>query len=91
MSKRFSILFTCLFTLIFSMAVFAQDPPKTQSPPNGRQKNGKLKKLKKMDANKDGQITREEWKGRARGFQKADRNNDGIITKDELKGRRRNG
>lgn len=77
--KRFSIIAACLFALILSTAAFAQKPS-GQRNRSGRHQG---KKLKKMDANQDGQITRAEWKGRDRGFQKADRNNDGIISNEE--------
>ncbi len=39
--------------------------------------------LKRMDANGDGQVSREEWTRQARGFERLDRNNDGFITRDE--------
>lgn len=83
--KRFSIITVCLFALILSTTAFAQDPA------NGKSRKHS-KKLKKMDPNQDGQITRDEWKGRDRGFQKADRNNDGIINREEaLAGKRQVG
>lgn len=78
--KRFSIIATCLFALILSTTVWAQNPTERGGKRGGRNRSNKLKK---MDANQDGQITRDEWKGRDRGFQKADRNNDGIISRDE--------
>lgn len=89
MTKRFSIAAICLMAIILSTAVFAQDPAGPQAQRNGRRHGGKLKKL---DTNQDGQITRDEWKGRDRGFQKADRNNDGIISREEaMNGRRQFG
>ena len=36
------------------------------------------------DANKDGKITREEWKGPEQFFDRMDKNGDGTITKDEF-------
>jgi Ca2+-binding EF-hand superfamily protein len=36
-----------------------------------------------MDANRDGQITRDEWKGRPKAFGKLDKNNDGTISRQE--------
>ena len=89
MTKRFSIVAICLMAMVLSTAVFAQDPTSPQTQRNGRRHGGKLKK---MDTNQDGQITRDEWKGRDRGFQKADRNNDGIISREEaMNGRRQFG
>lgn len=85
--KRFSIIAACLFALILSTAAFAQNPS-GQRNRSGRHQG---KKLKKMDTNHDGQITRGEWKGRDRGFQKADQNGDGIITGQEIKSRKRKG
>ena len=80
MTKRFSMFAICLTALILSTAVFAQDQTSPQTQRNGRRHGGKLKK---MDTNQDGQITRDEWKGRDRGFQKADQNNDGVISHEE--------
>lgn len=89
MTKRFSIVAICLMAMVLSTAVFAQDPTSPQTQRNGRRHGGKLKK---MDTNQDGQITRDEWKGRDRGFQKADRNNDGSISREEaMNGRRQFG
>lgn len=81
--KRLSIIAVCLFTLSLSITVPAQNPQDNsrQRPPKGGQV--KPGKLKKMDANQDGTITRDEWKGRQEAFGKLDRNNDGIIGKEE--------
>ena len=40
--------------------------------------------FKNWDANKDGRLTREEWKGKADIFEKLDKNKDQAITKDEV-------
>lgn len=82
--KRFSIFATCLLALLLSTSVFAQDP---QEQRGGRHQGGK--RLKKMDANHDGQISRDEWKGRPRAFGRLDANHDGVITKEEIRTRRR--
>ena len=79
--KHFSIIVTCLFALILSTTVLAQNPTERGNKRGGRNRSSKLKK---MDANQDGQITRDEWKGQVRGFQKADRNNDGVINSEEV-------
>ncbi len=92
MTKRFSMFATCLLAMILSTAAFAQsqsvasDQTGQQKQRNSRHHGGKLTK---MDTNHDGQITREEWKGRDRGFQKADQNNDGIISRQETRNGRR--
>ncbi len=83
--KRLSIIAVCLVSLALSTVAFAQNPPgnRGQRQPRG----GKVKpgKLKKMDDNRDGMITREEWKGRQEAFGRLDRNNDGAIGKQEAK------
>lgn len=38
-----------------------------------------------MDANGDGRITRDEWRGNARSFRNHDWNNDGVLSGDELR------
>ncbi len=43
-------------------------------------------KLKEMDADGDGAISQEEWKGRPEMFSKLDKNGDGSITADEMQG-----
>jgi Ca2+-binding EF-hand superfamily protein len=45
---------------------------------------------RRMDADHDGKISREEWKGRSEVFNRLDRDNNGFITKDELQQMRRN-
>lgn len=77
--KRVSIFTACLFVLALATTAFGQDPQTPQGKRAGRQHG----KLKKMDANRDGQITRDEWKGRPKGFDSLDKNNDGIIGREE--------
>lgn len=87
MRKWFSSFAICVLAIILSTAAFAQDPSRPIRQRHGRHHGAKLKK---MDTNQDGQITRDEWKGRDRGFQRADRNNDGVISREEvLTGRRK--
>lgn len=38
-----------------------------------------------MDTNRDGRITRDEWRGSARSFARHDWNNDGVLSGDELR------
>jgi Ca2+-binding EF-hand superfamily protein len=42
-----------------------------------------------MDANHDGKISKDEWKGPAQAFDRLDTNHDGVLSPDELKARRR--
>ena len=55
-----------------------------------RQERG-AEALKQMDANNDGKISREEWKGNPERFSRLDANNDGFITSDEIKAHRPRG
>ncbi len=75
--KRFSIIAACLLALLVSTSVFAQNP---QGKRGGRNHGGRLKK---MDTNNDGQISRDEWKGKPQVFDRVDRNNDGSIGREE--------
>ncbi|MEO7191420.1 MAG: hypothetical protein ABI051_10225 [Vicinamibacterales bacterium] len=48
-------------------------------------KGAKVQQLRQMDANHDGQISRQEWTGPAKRFDQLDRNHDGVISKQELR------
>jgi Ca2+-binding EF-hand superfamily protein len=84
-----------LFALcLFSLAVFAQTPatppaePETPPPAAATRKGKKAqggKFLKKMDANADGKIARDEWKGKPEGFDKLDADKDGLLTQTEIR------
>jgi len=83
--KRFSAFTVCLsalFILMLAAAAFGQDP---QGQPDNRADRHQARELKKMDANRDGQITRDEWKGRPRAFSWLDQNNDGAISREEAR------
>ena len=54
------------------------------SMPNPKEKI--LGKLKEMDADGDGAISQEEWKGKPEMFGRLDKNGDGQITSDEMQG-----
>jgi Ca2+-binding EF-hand superfamily protein len=89
-----------LFVLcLFSLSVFAQTPttlPATggqdpQPPVVSSRKAGKSQRggqrgkfLQKMDANSDGKIARDEWKGKAQGFDTLDADKDGFLTAAEI-------
>jgi hypothetical protein len=70
-----------LFILALATAAFGQDP----QAPQGKRAGHHYGKLKKMDANHDGQVTRDEWKGKSKKFKRLDANHDGVVTKEELK------
>jgi len=85
--KRFSIFATYLIALLLTVSAFAQNP---QDPQSVRRQKGlhRGKKIRQMDANNDGVISRDEWKGRPKRFNRLDANHDGMITKEELRARR---
>ncbi|MGE0128695.1 MAG: EF-hand domain-containing protein [Blastocatellales bacterium] len=80
--KRFSIFAVCLFALLLWTSAIAQSP---QGPRGARQRGGHQggKKMKRMDTNNDGAISRDEWKGKPRVFDKIDKNNDGSLSRGE--------
>ena len=69
-------------SLIFSNSSFAQSENRDE-----RKKPPKFEELiKKMDADKDGKISKAEAKGPLKnGFEKIDANEDGFITEEEFK------
>ncbi len=84
--KRTLLISACLAALLpvpMAGLVAAQDPQ--QNPPAAKHKGQMLaKKLQQMDANSDGQIARDEWKGRPKGFDRLDANGDGVLTREEV-------
>ncbi|HYR87268.1 MAG TPA: signal transduction protein [Terriglobia bacterium] len=42
-------------------------------------------RFEKLDTNKDGKISKDEWKGQANLFDRLDTNHDGFLTMDEMK------
>ncbi len=79
--KRFSVILSCLFVFVFTISSFAQDPESNVQRDGRRQKAGRS--LKRMDANNDGKISRDEWGKSPEAFNQLDKNNDGILTSDE--------
>ena len=47
-----------------------------------------MRRLREADKNNDGQISRDEWPGKAERFDRLDTNHDGVITRDEVRARR---
>jgi Ca2+-binding EF-hand superfamily protein len=80
--KRISTFALCLFALTLTTAAFAQNANAPQQGRN-RQRAHSGGKLRKMDANNDGAVSRDEWKGKPKGFERIDRDNDNIISRDE--------
>lgn len=81
--KRFSIFAACVLILLVSILVFAQDPqgqpgPRRRGGPNGE------RRMKRIDINNDGAISRDEWKGKPEVFDKIDKNGDGSLTREEF-------
>lgn len=62
--------------LILSAALLAASAATTAAQPSTR--------FQGMDTDRDGRITREEWRGSARAFARHDWNNDGVLSGDEL-------
>jgi Ca2+-binding EF-hand superfamily protein len=81
--KWFSILAVIVLTLLFEPAIFAQD---SQGQPPQRQRGGfrREKRMKTMDINNDGAISRDEWKGKNEAFVSIDKNGDGTLTREEM-------
>lgn len=91
--NKVSILAGGLLATLLVGAAYAQDPQaapvQTQPTANAKAKPGKgqrnlAKMLQRQDANSDGKLAREEWKGKAEGFDRLDKDQDGFITRAEL-------
>lgn len=62
--------------LIFTAALLTASAATVAAQPSTR--------FQGMDTNRDGRITRDEWRGSARAFARHDWNNDGVLSGDEL-------
>src|SRR5215468_6743946 len=82
---RFLIFAACVLALLTSISVLAQDPQGQPGPRRRGGHNGE-KRMKAMDVNNDGVISRDEWKGKPEAFNRIDKNGDGKISRDEWKG-----
>src|SRR3954463_14497091 len=75
---RTSLLYAALLSLALPAAAAAQSPPRGM-------------RFEPMDTNRDGVITRDEWRGNDRSFRNHDWNGDGRLSGDEVRpGARRN-
>lgn len=68
---------TALLILGLALPVAAQGPQRSEG---GRGQN-----RRQMDTNKDGRISRDEWKGPADMFDRVDSNHDGSLSADEIR------
>jgi hypothetical protein len=75
--------------LFLTQGIFAQEPPNPPAPSNqppnragGRMDPAQM--FDRMDANKDGKIAKDEFRGPADRFTAADTNKDGSLSKDEF-------
>ena len=76
--------FTALAQTPATPPVAGQDPqPPAAAPAQG--KRNRMKSLQKMDANADGKIARDEWKGQPQGFDTLDSDQDGFLTSVEFR------
>src|SRR6266511_457399 len=86
---RFLIFAACVLALLTTISVLAQDPQGQPGPRRRGGHNGE-KRMKSMDINNDGVISREEFGDVARRqggrLNQMDTNNDGKISRDEWKG-----
>jgi Ca2+-binding EF-hand superfamily protein len=64
---------------------------KQNRPKNGDAAARGRRNPRAVDANKDGQISRDEWKGPSEVFERLDANHDGFITRDERRAASRRG
>ena len=80
---RFSIFAACVLALLTSISVLAQDPQGQPGPRRRGGHNGE-KRMRSMDVNNDGVISRDEWKGKPEAFNRIDKNGDGLLTREEF-------
>jgi Ca2+-binding EF-hand superfamily protein len=70
-------------TLLTSISALAQD---SQGQPGPRQRGGSNveKRMKRLDINNDGVISRDEWKGKPEAFDRIDKDGDDSLTREEF-------
>ncbi len=76
-----------LSLLAVAVPALAQQKPEGQEP--GAAKKSRRARFQEMDTNKDGKVSREEWKRRPRAFDRLDANYDGYITRQEMQAARK--
>jgi Ca2+-binding EF-hand superfamily protein len=81
--KRLLIFTACVFAHLASIMVLAQVP---QGRPGPRQRGGPdgERRMKRLDINNDGAVSRDEWKGKPEAFGRIDKNGDGSVTREEF-------
>jgi Ca2+-binding EF-hand superfamily protein len=81
--KRFMLIAICVMANLTSISVLAQD---SQGQPGSRQRGGANaeKRMKRLDINNDGVISRDEWKGKPEAFAKIDKDGDNSLTREEF-------
>lgn len=72
--------------VVTAMAAFACCVTTAQDTPQRRPRISFDEVLRREDANKDGKVTKDEFKAPKRLFDRLDRNNDGELTKDDFEG-----
>jgi Ca2+-binding EF-hand superfamily protein len=80
--KRLLIFAAFVFAHLASITVLAQDP-QVRPGPRQRGPDGE-KRMKRMDINNDGAVSRDEWKGNPEVFDRIDKNGDGSLTREEF-------
>src|SRR5260370_22223104 len=85
MKKPYMALFFASLMAASAMAASAQDSPPQdrQGPPGEGRQRFQMPSFAEMDKNKDGKISRDEWKGPAQIFDRIDTNHDGFIDQAE--------
>jgi Ca2+-binding EF-hand superfamily protein len=81
---RLMIVAACLLALLLPSVALAQTGAQGKAQRGNRGKRA----LARLDQNRDGQISRDEWTRKPKAFARLDANRDGLITRDELKNRR---
>ncbi len=84
--KRLVIAVTAFGLALAAQPLCAQEQEKGAKAPAAKKERVNFATL---DANKDGKIAREEWKGRAKRFDRLDTNRDGFLTQEEMRAGRK--
>lgn len=68
----------------FALALVLAAPAAYAAPPAAKETPKQPQRFAEMDADRDGKITRAEWKGDSIGFSMQDANSDGVLSGAEL-------